>query len=115
MGALAELVALIIIMCASVTMSLAQNPMPSPPSVENPNTTVVIHNALSGYWPMAYHCASKDVDFGLRRMPAGGSDQESAMFGCKRCEWKIREEGPCKLNKKTGMFDLCPPWDSQNI
>jgi len=73
MGALAELVALIIVMCASVTMSLAQNPMASPPSVENPNTTVVIHNALSGYWPMAYHCASKDVDFGLRRMLAGGS------------------------------------------
>ncbi|CAA0382695.1 unnamed protein product [Arabidopsis thaliana] len=67
MGALAELVALIIVMCASVTMSLAQNPMASPPSVENPNTTVVIHNALSGY------CASKDVDFGLRRMLDGGS------------------------------------------
>ncbi|CAH8260777.1 unnamed protein product [Arabidopsis lyrata] len=147
MGSLAELVALIIIMCTSVTMSLAQNPMASP-KIENPNTTVVIYNDLEGSWPMSYHCVSRDVDFGIRRMPSGGSwsfefrpsvsgdtkficsfawrlayryfriyiqerDQESAVFGCKRCEWKIREDGPCKLNKKTGMFDLCPPWDSQ--
>ncbi|CAL9221144.1 hypothetical protein ARALYDRAFT_318460 [Arabidopsis lyrata subsp. lyrata] len=111
MGSLAELVALIIIMCTSVTMSLAQNPMASP-KIENPNTTVVIYNDLEGSWPMSYHCVSRDVDFGIRRMPSE-RDQESAVFGCKRCEWKIREDGPCKLNKKTGMFDLCPPWDSQ--
>lgn len=145
MGSLEELVALLIIMCTSVTMSLAQNAN-APTSIENPNTTVVIYNG--GSVPMVYHCVSREVDLGIKRMAPGGSwsfefkpsvsgdtiyvctfawrlefhyfriyiqdrDKESGQFGCKRCEWKVRPEGPCKLNKRTGMFDRCPPWDSQ--
>lgn len=39
-------------------------------------------------------------------------DKEFKEFGCSKCEWKIRRNGPCKLNKNTGMFDLCSPWNS---
>ncbi|CAH8260789.1 unnamed protein product [Arabidopsis lyrata] len=38
-------------------------------------------------------------------------DKEFQEFGCKKCEWKIRKNGPCKLNGKTGVFDGCFPWD----
>ncbi|ESQ48237.1 hypothetical protein EUTSA_v10022192mg [Eutrema salsugineum] len=39
-------------------------------------------------------------------------DREFAEFGCVRCEWKIRKNGPCKFNKDTKMFDVCLPWKS---
>nr|VDD46130.1 unnamed protein product [Brassica oleracea] len=32
-------------------------------------------------------------------------DREFEKFGCRKCEWKIRKNGPCKLNKSNGMFD----------
>ncbi|CAH8366722.1 unnamed protein product [Eruca vesicaria subsp. sativa] len=38
-------------------------------------------------------------------------DRLFAEFGCIRCEWKIRKTGPCKLNKDSGMFDVCLPWN----
>ncbi|KAG7625542.1 putative plant self-incompatibility S1 [Arabidopsis thaliana] len=38
-------------------------------------------------------------------------DKEFQEFGCKKCEWKIRKNGPCKFYKKTGMFDHCYSWD----
>lgn len=40
-------------------------------------------------------------------------DREFAKFGCRRCEWKIHKNGPCKFNKETRMFDVCLPWNSQ--
>ncbi|XP_010419454.1 PREDICTED: uncharacterized protein LOC104705174 [Camelina sativa] len=34
-------------------------------------------------------------------------DKEFKEFGCRRCEWKIRKQGPCKLiNKTPKFFDL---------
>ncbi|EOA32049.1 hypothetical protein CARUB_v10015294mg [Capsella rubella] len=41
-------------------------------------------------------------------------DKEFKEFGCRRCEWKIRKEGPCKvINKTPGIvFDLCFPWNA---
>lgn len=39
-------------------------------------------------------------------------DKQYAKFGCTDCEWKIRKNGPCKLNKNTNMFDVCFPWNS---
>ncbi|KAL9291677.1 putative plant self-incompatibility S1 [Arabidopsis thaliana] len=42
-------------------------------------------------------------------------DREFAEFGCRRCEWKIRKDGPCKLNKNSNMFDVCLPWNSQSL
>lgn len=38
-------------------------------------------------------------------------DRLFARFGCRRCEWKIRKAGICKLNKDNGMFDVCLPWN----
>ncbi|CAL9221145.1 unnamed protein product [Arabidopsis halleri] len=42
-------------------------------------------------------------------------DKEFTKFGCRRCEWKIHKDGPCKLNKNTKMFDVCLPWNSQSF
>ncbi|KAG2290268.1 hypothetical protein Bca52824_049872 [Brassica carinata] len=39
-------------------------------------------------------------------------DREFEKFGCTHCEWKIRKNGPCKLNKITNKFDVCLPWKS---
>ncbi|EOA32861.1 hypothetical protein CARUB_v10016178mg [Capsella rubella] len=39
-------------------------------------------------------------------------DREFAKFGCRKCQWKIYKNGPCKFNKKTKMFDVCLPWNS---
>ncbi|XP_018465320.1 S-protein homolog 2-like [Raphanus sativus] len=39
-------------------------------------------------------------------------DREFEKFGCTYCEWKIRKNGPCKLNKITNKFDVCLPWKS---
>ncbi|ESQ48239.1 hypothetical protein EUTSA_v10022389mg [Eutrema salsugineum] len=39
-------------------------------------------------------------------------DRIFAKFGCRKCGWKIRKNGPCKLNKNTKMFDVCHSWKS---
>ena len=42
-------------------------------------------------------------------------DREFEKFGCRKCEWKIRKNGPCKLNKSNGMFDVCFPWNAKKL
>lgn len=39
-------------------------------------------------------------------------DKEFEKFGCTNCSWKIRKNGPCKLNKNTNVYDVCFPWNS---
>ncbi|KAL5542507.1 hypothetical protein UlMin_010217 [Ulmus minor] len=29
---------------------------------------------------------------------------------CSLCFWKIRKDGPCRLDYETGRFDICYPW-----
>ncbi|KAL1214415.1 putative S-protein [Cardamine amara subsp. amara] len=73
MGSLERLVALLIItMCTSVTMSLAQNVIATP-NLDNQNTTVVIYNDLGDDLPLRFHCQSRDVDLGSQHLAAGGS------------------------------------------
>ncbi|CDY34984.1 BnaA01g27500D [Brassica napus] len=111
MGSLVVLICLLIMsMCICVALSHAQDDF-SLTGFDNPRTTVVIINDIAGYLPLRYHCKSKDDDLGDRTMAPRGSDRLFAEFGCRRCEWKIRKTGPCKLNKDNGMFDVCLPWN----
>ncbi|CDY22781.1 hypothetical protein HID58_029339 [Brassica napus] len=87
------------IMFMNATMSCAQK------------TTVVIHNDLGSGLSLGYHCQSGDNDLGYGGL-GQKRDKEFEKFGCTHCEWKIRKNGPCKLNKINNMFDVCLPWNS---
>ncbi|CAN6886211.1 unnamed protein product [Brassica oleracea] len=68
-------------------------------------TIVTIHNDIGGGLSLWYNCKSGNNNLGDRRL-APERDREFEKFGCRQCEWKIGKNGPCKLNKSNGMFDV---------
>ncbi|KAF7851536.1 hypothetical protein BT93_L3754 [Corymbia citriodora subsp. variegata] len=103
-------------------------------------TNVKINNNLPAGTTLTVHCKSKNDDLGTRHVKGSwGFSFTTHVFGvtlfycsfkwpgqfhwfdiyvqnrdkeeCHNCVWEILPNGPCRLNRETGRFDACYPWN----